>query len=91
MSEKLDEVVEMESVNDSNVLDGIDNEIDSEAMPNSKLGGVFIGAGLALAGVVLYKKAVKPGISWVKEKWSNRKSKDEEETEPVKIEVVKEK
>lgn len=87
MSEKLNETVEMETVEDSNVFDGVENEVDLESMPNSKLGGVLIGAGLAIAGAVVYKKAIKPGIGWLKEKWSNRKSKNEPETEVIDNEV----
>lgn len=87
MSEKLNETVEMETVEDSNVFDGVENEVDLESMPNSKLGGVLIGAALAVAGAVVYKKAIKPGIGWLKEKWSNRKSKNEPETEVIDNEV----
>ena len=87
MSEKLNETVEMETVEDSNVFDGVENKIDLESMPNSKLGGVLIGAALAVAGAVIYKKAIKPGIGWLKEKWSNRKSKNEPETEVIDNEV----
>lgn len=76
MSENLNENVVTKTMEESNVFDGIENEIDCDTMPNSKVGGVIVGAALVLVGAVLYKKAVKPGISWVKEKWSNRKSKN---------------
>ena len=80
MSEKVNETVE--TVEEPNVFDEIENEeVEYETQLSSKIGGVLVGAALALGGAVLYKKAIKPGVNWVKEKWNKRKSKKESKTE----------
>ena len=78
-TEKVNENVE--TVEEPNVFDEVENEVEYETLPGSKIGGVLVGAALALGGAVLYKKAIKPGVNWVKEKWNERKSKKESKTE----------
>lgn len=62
----------------------------SENLHESKVGAFIGGAALTVVGIALYKKAVKPGVKWVKEKVTGLVSKKKEETESETTEEVTE-
>lgn len=62
----------------------------SEDSHESKVGAFIGGALLTVGSIVLYKKAIKPGVKWVKEKVTGLVSKKKEETESETTEEVTE-
>lgn len=88
MSEQnLNEVMVEETTETVNPIMMDENETSveySEDPHESKVGAFIGGAALTVVSIALYKRAVKPGIKWVKGKVTGLMSKKKEETESEK-------
>ena len=75
----MEEIKEVVETNDE--LEPME-DYDEESEAKSKLGlGILLGAGIAGVGALAYKKVLKPGVGFVKDKIKSHKDKKKSEVE----------